>query len=109
MEDPEGAATVLFQAYDQFVAWKCRPLRALVCAWLSEALLGRGQQERALELAGEGLALSDELGVPLVAIFAGSKPGLTGPVGSGPIAVLGAQGEAPSVDAVIEAVAKIAR
>jgi heptosyltransferase-1 len=53
--------------------------------------------------------LAAALGVPLVAIFAGSKPGLTGPVGSGPIAVLGAQGEAPSVDAVIEAVAKIAR
>ena len=70
MEDPEAAATVLFQAYDRFVAWKCRPLRALVCAWLSEALLGRGQEVRALELAGEGLALSDELGVPLVAALA---------------------------------------
>ena len=38
--------------------------------------------------------LAAALGVPLVAIFAGSKPGLTGPVGRGPIAVLGAQGDA---------------
>jgi heptosyltransferase-1 len=53
--------------------------------------------------------LAAALGVPLVAIFTGSKPGLTGPVGHGPIAVLGAEGAAPSVEAVVEAVAKIAR
>jgi len=53
--------------------------------------------------------LAAALGVPLVAIFAGSKPGLTGPVGHGPLAVLGAEGAAPSVEAVVEAVAKIAR
>jgi len=53
--------------------------------------------------------LAAALGVPLVAIFAGSKPGLTGPVGHGPLAVLGAEGAAPSVEAVAEAVAKIAR
>jgi hypothetical protein len=47
------------------------------------------------------------LGVPLVAIFAGSKPNLTGPVGSGPLAVLGAQGAAPSVEEVEEAVERI--
>ena len=35
------------------------------------------------------LHLAAALGVPLVAIFAGSKPGLTGPIGSGPMAVLG--------------------
>ena len=48
--------------------------------------------------------LAAALGVPLVAIFAGSKPSLTGPVGSGPIMVLGAQGAAPSVDEVRAAV-----
>jgi heptosyltransferase-1 len=53
--------------------------------------------------------LAAALGVPLVAIFAGSKPALTGPVGSGPIAVLGAEGAAPTVEAVIEAVARLAR
>jgi len=53
--------------------------------------------------------LAAALGVPLVAIFAGSQPGLTGPVGSGPLAVLGAEGAPPSVDAVVDAVAKITR
>ena len=53
--------------------------------------------------------LAAALGVPLVAIFAGSKPDLTGPVGYGPLAVLGAQGAAPSVDEVAVAVARIAR
>jgi tetratricopeptide (TPR) repeat protein len=70
MEDWEQAAFVLFQAYGRFLAWKCRPPRALVCAWLSDALLGRGQQQRAQELAGEGLVLSEELGVPLAGALA---------------------------------------
>jgi heptosyltransferase-1 len=47
------------------------------------------------------------LGVPLVAIFAGSEPDLTGPVGSGPITVLGANDAPPSVDEVVQAVAWI--
>jgi lipopolysaccharide heptosyltransferase I len=48
--------------------------------------------------------LAAALGVPLVAIFAGSEPGLTGPVGAGLIAIVGAQGEVPSVEAVTQAV-----
>jgi heptosyltransferase-1 len=55
------------------------------------------------------LHLAAALGVPLVAIFVGSRPSLTGPVGSGPLAVLGAQGVPPSVAAVREAVAALAR
>jgi heptosyltransferase-1 len=55
------------------------------------------------------LHLAAALGVPLVAIFTGSKPNLTGPVGDGPLSVLGNDGMPPSVDAVIDAVAKIAR
>ena len=55
------------------------------------------------------LHLAAALAVPLVAIFAGSRPGLTGPVGSGPLAVLGAEGAPPSIEAVVEAVANIAR
>jgi len=55
------------------------------------------------------LHLAAALGVPLVAIFAGSKPGLTGPVGNGPIHVLGAEGAPPSVDEVNEAVEKVVR
>ena len=49
------------------------------------------------------LHLAAALAVPLVAIFAGSKPALTGPVGAGPMTVLGADGAAPSVDEVIAA------
>ena len=47
--------------------------------------------------------LAAALGVPLVAIFIGSKPGLTGPVGSGPITVLGTHGAPPSVEEVVAA------
>jgi len=52
------------------------------------------------------LHLAAALGVPLVAIFAGSEPGLTGPIGSGPITVLGAKGAPPSVDEVTQAAAR---
>jgi lipopolysaccharide heptosyltransferase I len=55
------------------------------------------------------LHLAAALGVPLVAIFTGSKPGLTGPVGAGPIAILGMQGAPPTVEAVTHAVRGIAR
>ena len=55
------------------------------------------------------LHLAAALGVPLVAIFTGSEPGLTGPVGGGSIAVLGTDGALPTVDAVIGAVEKVAR
>jgi heptosyltransferase-1 len=55
------------------------------------------------------LHLAAALGVPVVAIFSGSQPRLTGPVGSGPMAVLGADGTPPSVDAVAEAVGRLIR
>jgi lipopolysaccharide heptosyltransferase I len=51
--------------------------------------------------------LAAALGVPLVAIFAGSEPGLTGPIGAGPIEVLGGQGARVSVDDVLRAVERI--
>ncbi len=54
------------------------------------------------------LHLAAAFGVPLAAIFTGSEPGLTGPVGSGPIAVLGGNGAPPSVEAVKQAVDKLA-
>jgi heptosyltransferase I len=53
--------------------------------------------------------LAAALGVPLVAIFTGSKPNLTGPVGSGPLRVLGDNGMTPSVEDVIDAIANIVR
>lgn len=50
------------------------------------------------------LHLAAALSVPLTAIFAGSQPRLTGPVGSGPMTVLGANGAPPSIDDVRAAV-----
>lgn len=49
------------------------------------------------------LHLAAALKVPLVAIFAGSRPDLTGPIGQGPIEVVGAGDAPPSVDAVAAA------
>ncbi len=51
--------------------------------------------------------LAAALGVPLVAIFTDSEPGLTGPVGRGPIKVLGDKGEPPGVQDVLGAVRQI--
>lgn len=53
------------------------------------------------------LHLAAAFGVPLVAIFTGSEPQLTGPVGNGPLAILGTQGAPPSLEAVKEAVEAI--
>jgi heptosyltransferase-1 len=53
------------------------------------------------------LHLAAALGVPLVGIFAGSKPGLTGPMGSGPIAIVGGKGETPPVGDVMAALERI--
>ena len=53
------------------------------------------------------LHLAAAFGVPLVAIFTASEPGLTGPMGSGPIAVLGSKGVVPPVDEVLAAVARL--
>jgi heptosyltransferase I len=53
--------------------------------------------------------LAAALRVPLVAIFSGSEPALSRPVGAGPIAVVGAKGAAPSVDEVNAAVTEILR
>jgi heptosyltransferase-1 len=54
------------------------------------------------------LHLAAALGVPLVAIFTGSKPSLTGPVGKGPSSRLGGDGVTPPVESVIDAIAQIA-
>src|SRR3954470_13132927 len=53
------------------------------------------------------LHLAAALGVPLIAIFSASEPGLTGPMGPGAIHVLGAKGVAPSVGEVAEAVGRL--
>jgi heptosyltransferase I len=47
------------------------------------------------------LHLAAALGVPLTAVFVGSEPGLTGPMGKGPIAIVGAKGQMPTVAEVM--------
>jgi heptosyltransferase I len=47
------------------------------------------------------------LGVPLVAIFTGSEPGLTGPMGSGPIEIVGGKGAAPGPADVLAALDRV--
>lgn len=52
--------------------------------------------------------LAAALAVPVVAIFLGSEPGLTGPRGTGPIAVVGGKGTTPDAAAVIRAIDHLA-
>jgi len=49
------------------------------------------------------LHLAAALGVPLVGIFVGSEPGLTGPLGQGAIAIVGGKGAMPEADEVLSA------
>ncbi|EJW10237.1 Lipopolysaccharide heptosyltransferase I [Rhodovulum sp. PH10] len=53
------------------------------------------------------LHLAAALGVPLVSIFVGSRPTLTGPTGSGPIATLGGHGERCPLGDVLGAVERV--
>ena len=53
--------------------------------------------------------LAAALDVPVVAIFTGSRPGLTGPRGSGAMAVIGSEAGPPSVAEAAAAVERIAR
>jgi lipopolysaccharide heptosyltransferase I len=54
------------------------------------------------------LHLAAALGVPLVGIFIGSEPGLTGPKGRGPIAIVGGKGAMPETADVLAALDKLA-
>jgi len=51
--------------------------------------------------------LAAALGVPLVGVFVGSEPGLTGPRGGGQIAVVGGKADLPSVGEVVAALDRI--
>ena len=54
------------------------------------------------------LHLAAALSVPLIAIFVGSDPGLTGPMGQGPIAIVGGKDTLPSVPDVMTALERLA-
>ena len=49
------------------------------------------------------------LGVPLVAIFVDSEPALTGPIGAGPIAVVGGKRASPEPAGVLHALDRVVR
>jgi len=49
------------------------------------------------------LHLAAAIGVPLVGIFVGSEPGLTGPMGRGPVRIVGGKGTMPATDEVLRA------
>ena len=53
------------------------------------------------------LHLAAALGVPLVGIFIDSEPGLTGPQGRGPIAVVGGRAAMPSARDVVSALEEV--
>src|SRR5215472_7149504 len=53
------------------------------------------------------LHVAAALGVPLVAIFIDSEPGLTGPIGTGPIAVVGGKHATPDPAEVLHALDRI--
>lgn len=88
-----------------------------------EAERGRVPDRRPLDavaalIAGASLAIGVDtglvhvaaaLGVPLVAIFIDSEPGLTGPMGGGPIAVVGGKSEPPGPAEVLQALDHVIR
>ena len=53
------------------------------------------------------LHLAAAYNVPLIAVFLATEPGLTGPVGSGPMIVVGGKGMYPSFERAIEAVERL--
>lgn len=53
------------------------------------------------------LHLAAAYGVPLIAVFLSTDPGLTGPVGNGAITIIGGKGIYPSFERVIEAAQKL--
>jgi heptosyltransferase-1 len=55
------------------------------------------------------LHLAAALGVPLVAIFVGSERALTGPIGQGPIVLVGGKSEIPSAAEVAAAIEQVQR
>ncbi|MBO0750505.1 MAG: lipopolysaccharide heptosyltransferase I [Bradyrhizobiaceae bacterium] len=76
-----------------------RPLDA-VAAMIAGAAFAIGVDTGLLHIAAA-------LGVPLVAIFVDTEPGLTGPMGGGPIAVVGGKGAPPEPAEVLRALDRV--
>lgn len=109
---------------DVVLPWGSAAERARSEAIAAAAVLGpagrvpdrRPLDEVAAMIAGASFAIGVDtglvhiaaaLGVPLVAIFVDSEPGLTGPMGGGPIAVIGGRGASPDPADVLQALDRV--
>jgi len=109
------------RGYDLVIPWGSETERersSAICARVARASAPhrRPLREVAALIAGARFAvgvdtglvhLAAALGVPLVAVFAGTEPGLYGPMGAGPIAIVGDSRGAPSVNEVMAAVDRV--
>jgi len=114
-------AAALGADFDLSVPWGTDAERARADAIASGIARARVPERRPLDEVARSIAgasfvvgvdtglmhLAAALGVPLVAIFADSEPGLTGPVGRGPLKVLGDKGAPPAVSDVLAAVRQV--
>jgi heptosyltransferase I len=111
------ARTVRDRGFDVVLPWGADADRASSAAIAAAAGVGEVPERRPLDavaalIAGAAFVVGVDtglvhiaaaLGVPLVAIFIDSEPGLTGPMGAGPIAVVGGKGAAPQPAEVLRA------
>jgi heptosyltransferase I len=110
------------RGFDVGLPWGSEPERARAEAIAAAAGVGEVIDRRPLDavagmLAGVSVVIGVDtgllhiaaaLGVPLVAIFIDSEPGLTGPMGAGPITVLGGKGANPQPPEVLQALDRFA-
>jgi len=113
------------RGFDVVLPWGATAERARSAAIASAAGIGQGLDHVpdrrpldavAAQIAGASFIIGVDtglvhvaaaLGVPLVAIFIDSEPGLTGPMGAGPIAVVGGKGAAPAPSQVLHALDRV--
>ena len=110
------------QGYDLVIPWGNEAERLRSEAIAARVPRAQVPQRRPLDevarlIAGASLVvgvdtglvhLAAALGVPVVAVFVDTAPGLYGPMGSGPIAILGGNGAPPTVAEVAAAAETIA-
>jgi heptosyltransferase-1 len=113
----ELARTLVARGYDPVLPWGTQAERARSDAIAQAVPAARVPERRPLDevarlIAGAALVVGVDtglvhvaaaLGVPLVSIFVDTAPGLYGPIGTGPIAVVGGNGGVPSVHDVLAA------
>jgi heptosyltransferase-1 len=117
------ARAVRDRGFDVLLPWGADAERASSAAIAAAAGFGEVPERRPLDavaalIAGASFVVGVDtglvhiaaaLGVPLVAIFIDSEPGLTGPMGAGPIAVIGGKGAAPEPAEVLRALDGVTR